>query len=246
MDIPKAYLKQSQSYLNSSIMVLIPAILFAALFLFVMYERPLIILILPFLIYSFCLYQGFLINRNKYTITANYKGTAKESFLECQQYLLFFDKEDGELLFFHPSGEVIGKMIEIKTKRRSPREIRLVDASSRLLASYYISTGHIDVILAEKGFFGSFYRNKQMDKWLFQALSGEDIGQMKRNRWYMDEQVIDKDGRMILRCRRGIMPTNLQDVFQNPNLPVVKSESLLEQNDKLFYLSTLVKPFFGA
>jgi hypothetical protein len=246
MDIPKTYLKQSQLYLNSSIMMLIPAILFTALFLFVLYDRPLIILVLPFLIYSFCLYQGFLINKNRYFKTANYEGKASDGFLDCQQYLLFFDKEEGELLFFHPSGEVIAKMIEIKPKRRGPREICLIGHNEQVLASYFISTGHIDVYVAGMGFIGSFYRNKEKDKWLFQVLTGEVTGHLVRNRWYMDEQIIDKYGRMILRCRRGVMATNLQAHFQNPNLPIVKNEINVDPSEKLFYLSTLAKRYFGA
>jgi hypothetical protein len=246
MDIPKTYLKQSQSYLNASLMMLIPAILFAVLFLFVLYERPLIILVLPFLIYSFCLYQGFLINRNRYVMTANNEGAARESLLDCQQYLLFFDNEEEELLFFHPSGEVIAKMKEIKTKKRGPREVQLVDGHSGLLASYYISKGHIDVYSAQEGFIGSFYQNKQKGKWLFQTLTGESMGHALRSKWYMDDQVMDKNDMMIIRCRRGWMPTNLQSIFQNPNLPIVKNEKKLEPNNQLFYLATLTKRYFKA
>jgi hypothetical protein len=65
MDIQKIYLKQAHLYLNSSIIVLIPAGL-AIWYILGYSDKKLLVFVSPFLLYSLFLFQSYLLNYRRF------------------------------------------------------------------------------------------------------------------------------------------------------------------------------------
>lgn len=247
MDISKTHLKQAHLFLNSSILVQIPALL--AIMLILLYsEKQLMFLVAPFLLYSLYLFQNYLLNYNRYlTTTKNKKrkGTIITDILSSTQLLIFFAKEESELLLFHPKGKLMGRIKKIKTKRLLPKEFLLVDDNDTPLATYYLSDGSIDVIHYQNGYIGSFAPTKNENrKGVFQLLSGEMIGTLSSSNIFMDDKVENPNKQLVFRLKKGWMSLDSQELFGNPNTPVLSITTSLPESEKLLYLSILIKKFY--
>jgi hypothetical protein len=251
MDIPKTYFKQSQKYLNSSLIALIPAVLFSVVFLLQFYEKRLLVFVIPFLLYSFYLFQWYVINKNRSMTATNLlensliKNEINKTFMDYNQFVLFFAKEEKELLFFQPSGDILAKMIFKKAKKSHPREIQLIDYRNNLLASYYCGYHQVDVYIPGRGYIGSFYlEENNLNEGYFQVLSGKTIGTWKSNKWYLDDQIHDNQQQIISRTQKGWMPVQLQGLFLNPNAPILTIIPTVKEEDQFLYFASTVKRYF--
>lgn len=171
------------------------------------------------------------------------KGT---SFLECNQFFLILAKEEKALMFYHVSGQLLGKIIQIKKSGLpslgKPKEFKLVDEKERTLASYFVKGNQIEVYLQDIGYFGSYSANQINNN--FQLLSGEMAGFVKIKTMYMDVQIENAHQQLVCRIQKGLMPLESQALFMNPNTPIITLDASLPSETKLLYLSLLVKTFF--
>ncbi|MFD2445675.1 hypothetical protein ACFSO7_17080 [Bacillus sp. CGMCC 1.16607] len=246
MDIQKTYLKQAHLFINSSIIVLIPAIILIV-FILTSLNKSIILLIIPFLIYSIYLFQSFLLSYKRYLKVGKRleKMTFKKNdFISDLRFFLYKDQEAKELLLFHASGVVLAKFMKKKMKPFSnqffPSEIILVDESEKVLASYFIKDGVIDVYQSENGYIGSF----SSENGELLGLSGIIIGVLKKKMIFTDDRIINENGRSIFRIQKGWMPLESQKLFLNPNTPMLTLSSNLPENEKLLCFSAIVKRYF--
>lgn len=250
MNIQKVFLKQAHLYLNSSLLVLIPVTLYILWNIVGISNEKLMVFVIPFLVYSVILFQIYLLNHNR-TIQSsrNIKNLDNDSidFFSLDQFVLYFEKEDRELLFFHPTGYLLGKLKEKKMKSLNqigkgqiPKEYVLIDSNENELAAYYRNRDTMDVYLNEEGYYGGFSN----ENGTFRLLSDEVIGLVKCKTTFLDDQIENGDGEVILRVRKGVMPFNCQEIFRNPNTPMLTINPSIENHKKLLYFSILVKRFF--
>lgn len=246
MDIQKIYLRQAQLFLNSSLFSLIPASVFVFLIIVVIPGKNHMILVIPFLIYSLFLFQNYLLNYKRFiTLTNKIEkvGTELPNLLSCHQLLLYFDKEEKELVFLHPTGVILGKISEkedsysLNRNRLHPKKFVLIDSNENVLASYWKSET-IDVHRNGQGYFGGFSNG------VFSMLTGETMGDLSSKKIYLDDQIKNGRGEVIFRVRKGWMPIKYQEIFLNPNTPNVTINPALSDSEKLIFISLLVKKFF--
>lgn len=254
MDISKIFLKQAHLCLNSSLVVLIPATFYIVLIMLVFSEKYLMILVIPFLVYSLFLFHHYLLNYRRYINTtrkiADFKNEKLErDFLCCNQYIIYFAKEERELIFLHPNGQILAKLIVKKSSKRNyqfvssklPREFILVDKKGRHIATYLEINEIIDVYQVGNGYIGGYsYENEET----FHALSGETVGILKSKLTFMDDQIEDKKGQVVFRTLKGWMPVKYQELFINPNQPILTINPNVTRIDRIIYLSYFVKKFF--
>ncbi|WP_230498106.1 hypothetical protein [Pseudoneobacillus rhizosphaerae] len=247
MDIQKIYLRQAQLFLNSSLFALIPASVFVISIIVVIPGKNFMVLVLPFLIYSLFLFQNYLLNYKRYLSLSNKIEKVAPSLpdlLSCQQVLLYFDKEEKALVFLHPNGAFLGMLSEKKHSfsinkgnMLHPKEFVLIDSNENILATYWKSET-IDVHRSDKGYFGGFSNG------FFSMITGEEIGELRSKKLFLDEQVKNGQGEVLLRVRKGWMPITNQKIFLNPNTPYVTINPALSDPEKLIFISLLVKKFF--
>jgi hypothetical protein len=245
MDIQKIYLRQAELFLNSSLFVLLPASIFIFSIIVFIPSRNLMFLVIPFFIYSLFLFQNYLMNYNRFISLSN-KITATDlpDLLSCQQILLYFDKDAREILFLHPTGQFLGKIIEsqhhftiYKGSHMHPREFVLVDSSENVLASY-LKSNTIDVHRVNQGYFGGFSNG------VFTMLTGKVIGSLSSGKIFFDEKIINGQGEIVFRVRKGWMPIKVQQIFLNPNTPHVTFNPVLSDSEKLLFLSLLINRYY--
>lgn len=247
MDIQKIYLRQAQLFLNSSLFALIPASIFVISIIVVIPGKNLMVLVLPFLIYSFFLFQNYLLNYKRFIYLSNQiEGvvSSQPDLLSCQQVLLYFVKEEKELVFLHPDGAFLGKLREEKHSysinkgnRLHLKEFVLIDSNENILATYWKSET-IDVHRSDQGYFGGLTNG------FFSKITGEEMGKLISKNLFLDEQVKNGRGEVLFRVRKGWLPITNQKIFFNPNTPYVTINPALSDSEKLIFISLLVKKFF--
>jgi hypothetical protein len=247
MDIQKIYLRQAQLFLNSSLVALIPASIFVISIIVVFPGKNLMIFVIPFLIYSFFLFQNYLLNYMKFISLSNKMEKVASNQLDLlsfQQILLYFDKEEKELLFLHPTGAFLGKLSEKKNSfsinkgnRLLPKEFVLIDSNENILVTYWKSET-IDVHRSDKGYFGGFSNG------FFSKITGEEMGKLSSKKLFLDEQIKNARGEVLFRVRKGWLPISNQKIFLNPNTPYVTINPAFSDSEKLIFISLLVKKFF--
>jgi hypothetical protein len=247
MDIQKIYLRQAQLFLNSSLFALIPAWIFVFSIIVVIPGKNLMVLVIPFLIYSLFLFQNYLLNYKRFIALSNkidHVSSNLPNLLSCQQILLYFVKEEKELVFLHPTGAFLGKISEKKhsfsinkRNRLHPKGFILIDSNENLLATYWRSDT-IDVHLSDQGYFGGFSNG------VFSKVKGETMGNLSSKKTFLDEQIKNGRGEVLFRVRKGWMPITNQKIFLNPNIPSVTINPALSDSEKLLFISLLVNKFF--
>jgi hypothetical protein len=245
MDIQKIYLKQAQLFLNSSLFALLPTSIFIFTIIFFIPSKNVMVLVVPFIIYSLFLFQHYLLNYKRYIFLSNKIVTTDlPSLLSCQQILLYFVKEENELVFLHPTGAFLGKISENqqrystnKGNKLHPKEYILIDSNKKLLATYKKSET-LDVYHSDQGYFGGFSNG------VFSMLTGEEIGNLSSKKFYLDDKIKTVQGEVVFRVRKGWMPVKYQEIFLNPNTPYVTINPALSESEKLILISLLVKKFF--
>lgn len=247
MDIQKLYLRQAQLYLNSSLFTLIPASIIILWLLVVIPGKNHMVLVLPFLIYSLFLFQNYILNYKRF-LSLSKKIEMEVSdlpdLMSNHQILLYFNKEEGELVFLHPTGGYLGKISEKQGKypfnKRSglhPKELVLIDSKGTLLATYWKSDT-IDVHQNVTGYLGG------LSNGVFRMLPGESVGVLSSKHIFMDDHIENGRGEVVFRVRKGWMPLQYQELFLNPNTPIVTVNPALADSEKLLYFSLFVKRFF--
>jgi hypothetical protein len=247
MDIQKLYLRQAQVYLNSSLFVLIPASIMILLIIVIIPGENLMVLVIPFLIYSLFLFQGYILNYKRFlSLSEKIKDVESNlpDLMSNHQILLYFNKKDRELVFLHPTGVYLGKICEIQGKylfnnknRLHPKELILIDSNGTLLASYWKSDT-IDIHQNGHGYLGGFSRG------VFSMLPGESVGILSSQHIFLDDHIENGCGNVVFRVRKGWMPLKYQQIFINPNTPIVTIDPTLSDSEKLLYFSLFIKRFF--
>jgi hypothetical protein len=246
MDIQNVFKKQATLYLNSSLVVLFVAVFCFLANLFYFSNVNLILIVLPFIVYSIYLFHMYVMFHKRALVTVNTTFEAVEDLFSQDQFLLYFIPEERELLYFHPTGTLMGKMIEQKKNknrdsRQLPSEYLLVDINNQVLATYYKSNDSVDVYEKARGYFGTFSYNEDKD---FKMLSNEATGYLKKEAAVSDDYIKNQNNQVVFRIRKGWMPLKYQQIFHNPNLPVLTLHRELTKEEKLLYLSCLVNRFF--
>jgi hypothetical protein len=247
MDIQKIYLRQAQLYLNSSLFVLIPASILILLIMFVIPGENPMVLVIPFLVYSLFLFQNYLLNYKKFiSLSKNTKMVIHDlpDLMSNPQILLYFNKEDRELVFLHPTGDYLGKICEIQGKyflnkrnKLHPKELVLIDSNGTLLATYWKSD-IIDIHQNGYGYLGGYSSG------VFSMFPGDSVGVLSSKHIFLDDYIENGRGEIVFRVRKGWMPLKYQEIFLNPNTPIVTINSDLSDSQKLLYFSLFVKRFF--
>jgi hypothetical protein len=247
MDIQKIYLRQAQLYLNSSLFALIPASIIILLIMIVIPRENLMVLVIPFLIYSLFLFQNYILNYKRFISLSKKNKLVVPDFpdlMSNNQILLYFNKEDRELVFLHPTGVYLGKISEKhgkyssnKRSRLHPKEMVLIDSNGTLLATFWKSDT-IDIHQNGYGYLGGFSSG------VFSMLLGDSVGVLSSKYIFLDDYIENGRGEVVFRVRKGWMPLKYQEIFLNPNTPIVTINPSLTDSEKLLYFSLLVNRFF--
>ncbi|SFA91823.1 MULTISPECIES: hypothetical protein [unclassified Bacillus (in: firmicutes)] len=263
MKIDQYYKQSANLSLNASIVALFPIIFFMVLSLFVFRNEQLLILNLPFFIYSYSSYQLYL-KRNKMALdSANEKCNMKEYYrwMDCREFLILHSEEEEDtILFFQPNGYLVAALKQKKDKLSAkvksllsgsdhPLKYELVDHEETILSTIILkkSKGLMDIYGQYHEYLGSFQKDKDN---FFQvgknaevvSSNGNQVGVLNSSYFFMDDQIV-RDGKRLARLRKGWLSVEWNKRFPDPNTPVLTFDENLLDSERLVCVSMLLKEY---
>ncbi|MEH7075385.1 hypothetical protein [Neobacillus drentensis] len=258
MKINEYYRDTANLNLNGSIVALIPAVMIVAGNLSIIRNNEIMLLTIPFLIYSFVCFQFYLYRRRQSISIKRSIGKSEvstKSLFEARHLLvLYLNTGSPRLQFYLPNGHMAGMMKRYRgkgIKRLSASKIYGLYNVDNQAIGYYKVTGRkiikIEVFNHKRQYLGSFERRKQdwrNSKKELRDANGRYIGAVEGAAVFMDERVINSNYLQEGRLRRGWMPIEWSPLFPEPNTPVLTLEEFLSEHDKLHRMSFLINEYF--
>ncbi|WP_026563786.1 hypothetical protein [Bacillus sp. UNC41MFS5] len=260
MKINEYYRDTAHLNLNGSIASLLPVIIIIAGNLSIFKTKEIMLLTIPFLIYSLVSFQFYLFRRRQ-SISIDRQLRKSEvgrmSLFEARHLLVFFlNTKSSRLLFYFPNGHLAGMMKRYRgkgTKMLSFSKIYALysmENQNQAIGYYKVNSGKtvkIEVFNHRRQYLGSFERRKKdwrtSKKELIDS-KGRFVGAVEGAAVFMDEQLINPDHFQEVRLRRGWMPLEWSPLFPEPNTPVLSMRETLSEQDKLLRLSFLINEYF--
>lgn len=234
MNIRQYYEQAASVSLNASLAALIPAMIILFYSIVIVNFYPLLLLIIPFLIYSFFSYQAFLLHKNRAEAIdgeALMKELTPVSLMETPTLLIhFLPAPSLRLLFFHPTGIKAGElrdgsMIVIRwflpffIDRFSSRRFILYDHQDKPLAYFYLEKDRMEIKTKEETLLTTVYQLKKEKGDVF--LMDDTYIHIVKNGIPADYSFITEDKSLFAHIQSGIMPLEWGKRFINPNTPIL-------------------------
>ncbi|WP_066061494.1 hypothetical protein [Neobacillus soli] len=257
MKIHEYYRETANINLNGSIASLIPTILIVVGNLSFINNREIMLLTIPFLIYSLISFQLYLF-RMKQSIAISRKMTKSksfhQSFFEASHLLVLnMNTHSSKLLLYFPNGHLAGMIKRYRgmglNNLRLSKVYALYNSYGNAIGFFVIK--HRKVIRVEvydqrRKYLGMLRKRNQGFRKSKKELFDEErryVGAVEGSAVFMDEQVVNNSNRHLGRLRRGWMPLEWSPLFPEPNTPVLSFRENLSEEDKLLRMSLLINEF---
>ncbi|WHY90171.1 hypothetical protein QNK12_21175 [Neobacillus cucumis] len=255
MKIDKYYRESASISLNGSIAALVPAFLIIVVDLSFFQNKKMMLLTIPFLIYSFISFQIYLFKvRQALLIKKNMLKSRSfyHSIFETGHLLAVYLPKRLQLYF--PDGNLAGEIKKYQGKKFGfpvfSKIYALNDMNHQLIGIYKVKKGKykkIEVFDRNKVYQG-YYQIRKLNarkykKELFDA-NERFIGAVEGASLFMDEKIINSVNHQLGRLRRGWMPVEWSDFFPEPNTPVLSFTEGISESDKLLQMSFLINEYF--
>lgn len=258
MKINEYYRDTANLNLNGSIAALFPSIAIVAANLSIIKNKEIMLLTIPFLIYSFVCFQFYLYRRRQSISInrsmVNSEGSTESLFEARHLLVLYLNTSSSRLQFYFPNGHLAGMMKRYRGKGIKKLSVSKIYALYNLenqAIGYYKVSGRkmikIEVFNHKRQYLGCFQRRKQDWRTTKKELldsTGRYIGVVEGAAAFMDERLINSNHLLEGRLRRGWMPMEWSSLFPEPNTPVLSLGESLSEQDKLLRMSFLINEYF--
>jgi hypothetical protein len=257
MKIYEYYRDAANINLNGSIAALVPAVLIVSGNISFFKSREVMLLTIPFLIYSLISFQFYLFRLRQSIYICKNMDETKHSFYSintAKKFLVFFmNTYSSRLFLYFPDGHLAGLIKKVPAKGlnrlKLSKAYALYDAEERVLGYFMVKKSKvlkIEIYNSHRIYLGSFIREIQEfrkdKKWLLDA-EGKSIAVVKSSTAFMDEKVLSSNQQQLGRLRRGWMPVEWSMVFPEANTPVLSFGEVSDQ-EKLLGMSFLINEYF--
>jgi hypothetical protein len=258
MKIHDFYRGSANLTLNGSIAALVPAILIGVGNLYFFQNKQIMLLTIPFVVYSIISFQIYLF-KMKQSISIEKNMTQSQSYYQNifetrHLVVVFMNHQQPCVHLYFPDGHHAGMIKMYKQKGifqfRRPRIYALYNNLEQTVGFYKIKKLkrlNIEVYDQNMNFAGCY--EKEKISWLKNKKemideNGLFIGAVEGSAYYMDECVYNQTRQQIGRLRRGWMPVEWSRLFPESNTPVLTLSENLTEKDKLLRMSFLINEFF--
>ncbi|MEH7416679.1 hypothetical protein V7266_15455 [Neobacillus drentensis] len=258
MKINEYYRDIAYMNLNGSIAALVPATMIIIGNLTFIKHREMMLLTIPFLLYSLISFQVYLFRmKQSLAIRRNMPAFKDVSsyFFNARHLLLLYRSSQSPCLFIYfPNGHLAGHIKKIRGKgleRLNPSRIYALYNVEDQVIGFFKQKGRkvvkITVFDRNKNLLGGFEKRsigfRKVKKELFDH-TGRFIGEVEGSSLFMDEHIFDPGQNEVGRLRRGWMPIEWSPIFPEPNTPVLSLKEGLSEEDKLLGMSLLINEYF--
>jgi hypothetical protein len=258
MKIHEFYRGSAHITLNGSIAALVPAIMIGIGNLYFFQNNQIMLLTIPFVVYSFINFQIYLyrlkqaisIDRHMPQSTSHYESLFSARHL----VVVYMNQQDSSVHLFFPDGHQAGMIKRYQEKGfylfRKSKIYAIYNNQGRAAGYYKIKKSTrliIEVYDQNKRYLGCYEKERvswfNKKKEMIDA-SGQFIGSVEGSGYFVDERVLNQSRQEIGRLRRGWMPVEWGGRFPEPNTPVLSLFENVTEKDKLLTMSFLINEYF--
>ena len=252
MNIQRYYEQTALTSIHTALLAFIPAIgLLLYIFLFSK-QMELILLIIPFLLYSLSCYLKFLQNQkraNAVQINTINKQTMNHCLLSDTAFLITLTPAPSlRLQLFHSNGIKVGELRDTSTSlvhwlmpkflhTRMVRKYGLYDENDELIASYLLDRDQIDICMYGEG-------SKER---AFRGVRQENIYQFHQKAYQIEKDGIHDFSIILLSTKNkvgqiqtGWMPLEWNQRFIDANTPIFRLQENLIKEERVQIFSILI------
>ncbi|KAF0816226.1 hypothetical protein KIS4809_4983 [Bacillus sp. ZZV12-4809] len=246
MNIQHYYQKTADISLNASLTALVPPFFFLLLFMNKFQGTHFIILLIPFIFYSFLCHQMYLLNKQRADEAVlskyYYQGQALLPILQYSNVLIaFLPAPSLRMVLFDPDGSQIGEIRDMKMRkirwflpyfldRIFPTRLGIYDQAENLEVSILIRRSGIEIISSNDEYRETIEIRKIGTTVVFQ--NGAIHYTVPKTYLHTDLQVLDEQSHRAARLRKGWMPLEWGERFKDPNTPVLSFKESLAPKEK--------------
>lgn len=253
MDIREYYAVRAKESVNASIAALIPVFLLIFPSLLFFSDGKIVLLSIPFFVCSFYFYQLSLVHMRHKIQCADVKKKDFKGILPGNgQFLLaFLPSPSLKAHFFHPEGYPVGKIEDFqkyKIRWFLPyfldklifRKYGLYDENGNLL--YIFHRGLRQTVIADvNGRAVAAVVRTAKNYWYFPQLNKKFYA--KKELTFTDIKILNGNGEVLGRIRKGWMPLSWGRYFKNPNTPVLTVHRQLPDKERLVFMAIFIDLF---
>jgi hypothetical protein len=259
MNIQQYYRSAANIALNGSLAAFIPVILILGLGVYFSLKLPLHMVILPFLLYSFICYQGYLIHHRR-SLRAEIGQPSGQSILKKSNQLLiaFMPAPSLRMLLFEPGGHLVGEVRDMRfwwwrwflpyfVDRLFPKTFGFYDHENKLAAIYQIrkrkkqikmydaNGNEIGIFLKKNG----LPRSANKRKGIVKSLVGDQEFFAEWSPLFPNMKIRNKQGMIVGKLIKGWMPLEWGKRFVDANTPILFFDESLEEREKKLLFGVL-------
>jgi hypothetical protein len=250
MNIQQYYKKYAEVSLNASLAACIPPFLFLNIWLLVDRKLPILVMTIPFMVYSFFSYQSYLIGKKRYMeVTESPEASnLAETFFETNHMLIaYLPAPSLRMLLFSPSGNLIGEVKDLRfwywrwflpyfMDKLFPHVYGLYNEKGELIARIQVGS--------EKDGLIKIYENDELLCLYLRKKSEiifEDGKRLLCETRNGEMYFYDQEKKAVCEYKKGWMPLEWGKHFKDPNTPILSFHHLASKEEKLAVISFLVQ-----
>jgi hypothetical protein len=250
MKIDDFYRGSASVTLNGSIAALIPAIIIGVGNLYYFQNKQIMLLTIPFIIYSLISFQIYLFRMKQSILIGRgmlHSGTYNRSLFDARHLVVvFMNHQQACVHLFFSDGNQAGVIKKYRKKGFfQPTIYALYNGQNEVIGYYKIKQSKtliIEVYDRHRRYSGCYEKFKKRKEILDE--SGFFIGSVEGSKLFMDERIFNTSRQQVGGLRRGLMPVEWSTRFPNPNTPVLSLSENLSEKDKLVRMSFLINEYF--
>lgn len=255
MNIQQYYRKTASISLSVSLATLIPPFFMIIYGIMIARDGRIILVVLPFLVYSFFCYQYYLVcDQRAKAFTGNQMVVKcmNQTLLKSDYALIhFLPSTSVRILFFSSMGKLLGELKERKhlsiswllppfLDRLFEKKYVLYDGLNNVLANFHMKNSKIE-ITDKDGNSINFINDVGFNRHLkFENVSSGEKIEVKRSLLYMDYQFFQNQVR-VCRLQKGIMPLEWENNIKDPNTPLLSFKQNVSEEEKINIIAILLK-----
>lgn len=246
MNIEQYYEQSATASLNASLVAFIPPTLLLIYSVVITDIYQLLLLEIPFLIYSFYCYQLFLLEKkraqsvNAASIANEQKGQSPLS--ESALLLLFLPAPSLRLLLFTPGGLKAGEIrdksffrirwfLPFFVDKLFTRKIGFYDAQEQALAFFHFHRDRLEIVAGDGECLMTIFKVKKGKK--KEYVLKEHTVMIEKKGIPADYSFLTYENRLIAEIKTGWMPVEWGERFVNPNTPIMRFHQHLTNEEKI-------------
>jgi hypothetical protein len=256
MNIQQFYKKTASIALNASLASLIPPFFVILYGVMISLDGRLILVALPFLLYSFFCYQYYLVCDKRAKAIGPMDVEVRDnqhSLLNIDHVLIhFLPSPSLRMLLFSKDGGLLGeirdkKLLSIRwftpifLDKLFVKKYGLYDESNNLIATFILKKNRIEITSEDNERTSISIRQPSKTMIEFINENNDTSIKVERSLQYMDYQFFDPHSKRITRLQKGWMPVEWGNTFKDPNTPVLSFEKTNNHNENLIIYAILSK-----